>query len=89
MPARVTPEELFQALDDALVLCEEFAGADVAMRLAAFGLRVDEVRAELEQRRDDLEGMYANDPAALYTQGFVEGVMAGVSLVRRAMMAAR
>lgn len=85
MPAHVTADELFQALDDALVLCEEFAGADMAIKLQAFGLNVDEVKAELQARLAEVRYMYDQEPHVLYTQGFMEGILAGVQLVRRAL----
>lgn len=80
MPARVTEEELYAALDDALTLASEFQGASLEMKLAAFGLDSEDVRRLLQDRAETV----APTDRAAFAQGFGEGLIAGVALSRRA-----
>lgn len=80
MPAHVTEEELYQALADALTLAEEFKGMTIEQKLAAFGLDSEEARAMIYERAAELP----EHQRVPFAQGFGEGLISGVALVRRA-----
>lgn len=76
-----SPEELGQALDDALAIVSEHSPGDVESRLAPLGLSLDVVKPVLAERILFL-GLHGNE-AQRYTQGFLEGIATRTRLESR------
>lgn len=81
----ITRDDLFEALDYACAIAQEWDGEEgkVRAQLEALGLDPDAVRELLHDRWEKYEHLFdASQPHLIFVQGFTEGLMTGAVLRR-------
>lgn len=77
-------DDLWTALDDALAIIQEWGEADFDEKLRRLGLSPEAVREVSEQRWEAYQADLGRTDQERFAQAFVEGLIIGVKLQRKA-----
>lgn len=81
--ARLTEEDIVRAVDDVVAICSEHEGAELADKLAVFGVNVDSLADVIAERWVEHASDFAEeDPRVAFIAGATEFFLAGMKARR-------